>query len=57
MAGELRMSLEIGPNGKRVVAVALDWPGLERGAKTVEAALARLQDYLLRYAPVAHSRG
>jgi hypothetical protein len=53
MADELRVTLEIGPKGKQVVAVAPDWPGLERGARTEEAAIARLQAYLPRYAPVA----
>ena len=53
MADELRVMLEIGPKGKQVVAVAPDWPGLERGAKTEEAAIARLQAYRPRYAPVA----
>ena len=43
MANELRVMLELGPKGKRVVAVAPDWPGLERGAKTGEAAIERLQ--------------
>jgi hypothetical protein len=57
MAGELRVMLEIGPKGKRVVAVAPDWPGLERGAKSEEAAIARLQTYLSRYAPVAELAG
>ena len=57
MADELRVMLEIGPKGKRVVAVAPDWPGLERGAKTDEAAIARLQAYLPRYAPVATLAG
>jgi hypothetical protein len=57
MADVLRVTLEIGPNGKQVVAVAPDWPGLERGAKTGEAAIARLQAYLPRYAPVANSAG
>ena len=27
--------LEIGPKGRRVVAGAIDWPGLERGAKMI----------------------
>ena len=45
--------LEIGPKGKRVVAVAPDWPGLERGAKTKEDALERLRSYASRYAHVA----
>jgi hypothetical protein len=53
MANELRVTLEIGPRGKKVVAVAPDWPGLERGAATGEAAIARLRSYLPRYAQVA----
>ena len=53
MANELRVTLEIGPKGKKVVAVAPDWPGLERGAKTAESAIERLQSYLPRYAKVA----
>jgi hypothetical protein len=57
MADELRVMLEIGPKGKQVVAVAPDWPGLERGAKSGEAAIARLQAYLPRYAPVANLAG
>ncbi len=57
MADALRVMLELGPNGKRVVAVAPEWPGLERGAKTEEAAITRLQSYLPRYAPVAHLAG
>jgi hypothetical protein len=57
MADELRVMLEIGPKGKQVVAVAPDWPGLERGARTGEAAIARLQAYLPRYAPVANLAG
>ncbi|MDP9356261.1 MAG: hypothetical protein M3R02_13450 [Chloroflexota bacterium] len=57
MADELRVMLEIGPNGKKVVAVAPDWPGLERGAKTREAAIERLLAYLPRYAPVAKVAG
>jgi hypothetical protein len=57
MANELRVMLEIGPKGKKVVAVAPDWPGLSRGAKTEEAALERLHSYLPRYAPVAKLAG
>ncbi len=30
MANQLRVTLEIGPKGKKVAAVAPDWPGLER---------------------------
>ncbi|MDQ2903269.1 MAG: hypothetical protein M3Y81_06910 [Chloroflexota bacterium] len=57
MADELRVMLEIGPKGKQVVAVAPDWPGLERGAKTREVAIERVQAYLPRYAPVANLAG
>jgi hypothetical protein len=57
MANDLRVTLEIGPKGKKVVAVAPDWPGLERGAQTGEAALERLQSYLPRYAKVAKLAG
>lgn len=56
-ADTLRVMLETGPKGKRVVAVAPDWPGLERGAKTGEAAIARLRAYLPRYALVATLAG
>lgn len=49
----IRVTLEIGLKGKRVVAVAADWPGLQRGAKTEEAAIERLLSYVPRYAPVA----
>jgi hypothetical protein len=49
--------LEIGPKGKKVVAVAPDWPGLSRGAKTEEAAVQRLLAYVPRYAPVARQAG
>jgi hypothetical protein len=49
----MRLMLEIGPKGKKVVAVAPDWPGLARGAKNEEAAVERLLAYVPRYAPVA----
>src|SRR5207237_4648760 len=53
----MRVLLEIGPKGKKVVAVAPEWPGLERGAKTGEAAVERLLSYLPRYAQVAKLAG
>jgi hypothetical protein len=56
-ADELRVMLEMGPKGKKVVAVAPDWPGLSRGAKTEDAAIKRLRSYLPRYAPVAKLAG
>jgi hypothetical protein len=48
-----RVTLEIGPKGKKVAAVAPDWPGLERGAKTGEEAIERLRFYTSRYSQVA----
>ena len=48
-----RVTLEIGPKSKKVVAVAPDWPGLERGAKTGDEAIERLRSYIPRYAQVA----
>jgi hypothetical protein len=57
VANDLRVTLEIGPKGKRVVAVAPDWPGLARGATTEQAAIDRLRSYLPRYAPVAKLAG
>src|SRR3989442_1652552 len=53
----MRVTLEIGPKGKRVVAAAPDWPGLERGAKTTEATIERLRAYLPRYARIAELAG
>lgn len=53
----IRVTIEIGPKGKKVVAVAPDWPGLERGAKTEEAAVEKLRAYFPRYAPVAKLAG
>ncbi len=57
MTNELRVTLEVGPKGKKVVAIAPDWPGLARGAATEQAAIARLCAYLPRYAPVAELAG
>lgn len=55
MADKLRVVLEEGPKNRRVVAYAPDWPGLERGAKTAEAAVEKLESYIPRYAKVAKS--
>ncbi len=57
MAGAARVVVELGPKGKKVAAVAPDWPGLERGGKSEDAALERLLSYLPRYAPVAKLAG
>jgi len=53
VTGRIRVTLEIGPKGKKVVAVAPDWPGLERGAKSAEEAIERLRRYIPRYSQVA----
>ena len=53
MANHIRVTLEIGQKGKKVVAVAPDWPGLERGATTDEDAITRLRSYIPRYSLVA----
>ena len=53
MAKFNRVTVEIGPKGKKVVAVTPDWPGLERGAKTAEDAIERLLSYVPRYSQVA----
>ena len=52
-AGMMPVTIEIGPKGKRAVAVAPEWPGLERGARTAALAVDRLQVYRERYRPVA----
>lgn len=57
MTDQLRILLEIGPKGKRVVASAMDWPGLERWGKTDDEAIDKLLAYRPRYAPVADRVG
>jgi hypothetical protein len=57
VANHIRVTLEIGPKGKKVVAVAPDWPGLARGATTEQAAIERLLSYVPRYASVAKLAG
>lgn len=57
MADEIRVMLEIAPKGKKVVAVAPDWPGLQRGAGSGEAAIERLVSYFPRYEKVATLAG
>lgn len=57
MANPMRVTLELGPKGKKVVAVAPDWPGLARGANTEAAALERLLSYVPRYRMVAQLAG
>jgi hypothetical protein len=57
VAKPTRVTLEVGPKGKKVVAVAPDWPGLERGAKTGEDAIEILRSYIPRYSRVAKLAG
>jgi hypothetical protein len=57
MTKHARVTLEVGPKGKKVVAVAPDWPGLERGAKTTEEAVEKLRSYIGRYSQVAKLAG
>jgi hypothetical protein len=57
VANPIRVMLEIGPKGKKVAVVAPDWPGLERGAKTEEAAIERFLSYVPRYAVVTKLAG
>jgi hypothetical protein len=56
MADRLRVILEIGRK-RRVVAGAMDWPGLDRWGTSEDDALAKLSSYLPRYANVADRAG
>jgi len=56
MADTLRVILEIGKK-RRVVAAAMDWPGLDRWGTSEDDALAKLSKYLPRYAGVAERAG
>lgn len=53
----MRVVLEIGPKGKRMVAGATDWPGLDRWGRDEDEALEKLRTYRARYAPVAERAG
>jgi len=55
MAARIRVMVEQGK--KRVVAVALDWPGWNRSGKSEEEALQVLAAYRPRYAKVAELAG
>jgi hypothetical protein len=56
MTDPIRVMIERGKK-KRVVAVAFDWPGWDRSAKTEEGALQVLEAYRPRYAKVAALAG
>lgn len=53
MTSRLRVLVEQPTRGKRWVAIAADWPGLERGGKTEDEAVEKLARYVPRYLPVA----
>jgi hypothetical protein len=56
MTDTLRVILEVGKK-RRVVAGAMDWPGLDRWGTSEDDALAKLSSYLPRYADVAERAG
>jgi hypothetical protein len=56
MSDTLRVILEIGTK-RRVVAGAMDWPGLDRWGTSEDDALDKLSSYLPRYAGVAERAG
>lgn len=53
MAKRLKVAVEVGPKGKKAAAWATEWPGLERGGKTPDEAVATLEAYVPRYLRVA----
>jgi len=56
MTDALRVILEIGKK-RRVVAGAMDWPGLDRWGTSEDDALGKLSSYLPRYVGVAERAG
>jgi hypothetical protein len=56
VAETLRVILEVGAK-RRVVAGAMDWPGLDRWGTSDDHALDKLSSYLPRYAAVAERAG
>ena len=57
MTSPLRALVEEGPKGKIWVAIAADWPGLERKGRAEDAALDHMLAYVERYGPVAARAG
>jgi len=57
VTSQLRVLVEQPTRGKRWVAVAADWPGLERGGKTEDEAVEKVARYVPRYRPVAERVG
>lgn len=56
MTHELRVILEVGRK-RRVVAGAMDWPGLDRWGTSEDDAVEKLLSYVPRYAGVAERAG
>ena len=56
MTDPLRVVLELGKK-RRVVAGAVDWPGLDRWGTSEDDAIKRLSSYVPRYAGVAERAG
>ena len=56
MTDTLRVILEVGKK-RRVVAGAMDWPGLDRWGTSEDAAIDKLLSYVPRYAEVADRAG
>jgi hypothetical protein len=56
MSDALRVILEVGKK-RRVVAGAMDWPGLDRWGTSEDKALDKLSSYLQRYVGVAERAG
>jgi hypothetical protein len=56
MTDALRVVLEVGKK-RRVVAAAMDWPGLDRWGTSEEGATEKLRSYVPRYADVAERAG
>jgi hypothetical protein len=53
MNARLRVLIEEAPRGKRWVAIAGDWPGLERNGKSEGEAVEKLRAYVPRYLAIA----
>ena len=53
----VRTVIEHGTKDKRSVAISIDWPGWERGAKTPDLALEALETYRKRYRVIATLAG
>ena len=57
MSDTMPVLIEAGTKGKKVVAYAQHWPGLERNGSRDEVALKKLASYFPRYARVAARAG